>query len=55
LDSRSKDIVEKFYRDGLSEVIYDISGWRLIPSMQLAHLCWLKNHEPETLKIQKPS
>jgi xylulokinase len=53
LDSRSKDIVEKFYRDGLSEVIYDISGWRLIPSMQLAHLCWLKDHEPETLKNTK--
>jgi xylulokinase len=50
LDSRSKDIVEKFYKDNLSDKIYDVSGWRLIPSMQLAHLCWLKRHEPEILK-----
>jgi xylulokinase len=53
LDTRSKDIVDKFYQENLADRIYDVTGWRLMPSMQFAHLYWLNKNEPEVLKNTK--
>ena len=53
LDSRSKEIMKEYYERGLADVIYDISGWRLMTSMQVLHLVWLKANEPETLSKAK--
>jgi len=50
LDTRSQEILEEYYRTGLADRIYDISGWRLITSMQVMHLSWLLRNEPETIK-----
>lgn len=50
LDSRSQDILGEYYEKGFADVIYEKTGWRLIPSMQIMHLSWLKRNEPETLK-----
>lgn len=50
LDTRSKDILDEYYREGLADEIYDVSGWRLITSMQLMHLSWLRRNEPEVLE-----
>jgi len=50
LDSRSQDILSEYSQRGLVDVLYEITGWRLIPSMQLLHLIWLKRNESETLK-----
>ncbi|HDD56673.1 MAG TPA: hypothetical protein ENG18_01470, partial [Nitrososphaeria archaeon] len=47
LDTRSQEILEEYYRTGLADRIYDISGWRLITSMQVMHLSWLLRNEPE--------
>jgi len=53
LDTRSQDIFEEYYRTGLADRIYDVSGWRLITSMQVMHLSWLLRTEPETIKRTK--
>ncbi|MEM4290322.1 MAG: xylulokinase [Nitrososphaerota archaeon] len=53
LDGRTKDIIKDYYERGLADIIYDITGWRLITSMQLMHLVWLKMNEPETLRKAK--
>ena len=53
LDTRTKNIMEKYYENNLVETIYDVSGWRLLTSMQIMHLKWLMQNEPETLKRAK--
>ena len=53
LDTRSQEILEEYYRTSLADRIYDVSGWRLITSMQVMHLSWLLRNEPETIKKAK--
>jgi xylulokinase len=53
LDSRSQEILNEYYQKGFAGTIYERTGWRLIPSMQVMHLSWLKRNEPETLKKSK--
>ncbi|MEM2613022.1 MAG: FGGY family carbohydrate kinase [Nitrososphaerota archaeon] len=50
LDSRSQNILSEYSETELVDTLYEITGWRLIPSMQLMHLIWLKRNEPEILK-----
>jgi len=54
LDTRKQDIMDEWYKGwkekGLAAEIYDVSGWRLIFSMQIMHLAWLARNEPEVLK-----
>ena len=50
LDSRSKEIMNQYYNKGLAYRIYDISGWRLITSMQVLHLRWLLENEKDVLQ-----
>jgi len=50
LDSRSKNILREYYDRNLADRIYDITGWRLITSMQLMHLLWLKENESKVLE-----
>ncbi len=50
LDSRSKEIMNQFYERGVADTIYDVSGWRLITSMQVLHLKWLLENEKEVLE-----
>ncbi len=49
LDSRSKELMNNFYRQGIADTIYDISGWRLITSMQVLHLKWLLENERDVI------
>ncbi|MEM4246294.1 MAG: FGGY family carbohydrate kinase, partial [Candidatus Bathyarchaeia archaeon] len=50
LDSRTGDMLTRFQKDGTADRIFQISGWKLITSMQLLHLSWLRENEPPTLK-----
>lgn len=50
IDTRTGDLIHRFRRDGIEDEIFKISGWKLITSMQLLHLRWLKENEPETLE-----
>ncbi|WP_455365072.1 xylulokinase [[Eubacterium] cellulosolvens] len=50
LDSRTGEMLHRFQKDGTAEKVFRISGWKLITSMQLLHLSWLRENEPETLK-----
>jgi xylulokinase len=50
IDTRTGDLINRFRRDGIEDEIFKISGWKLITSMQLLHLRWLKENEPETLR-----
>jgi len=53
LDSRSREILKRYSESGLADRIYDVSGWKLITSMQVMHLSWLRENEPETLRKAK--
>jgi len=54
LDTRKRDIMDEWYKgwkeSGLAAEIYEVSGWRLIFSMQIMHLAWLARNEPEVLR-----
>ncbi|MBS7645282.1 MAG: FGGY family carbohydrate kinase [Candidatus Bathyarchaeia archaeon] len=50
IDTRTGNLIERFRSEGLEDEIFKISGWKLITSMQLLHLIWLKENEPETLR-----
>jgi sugar (pentulose or hexulose) kinase len=54
LDSRKDDIMSEWYEGwkdhGVASEIYDVSGWRLIFSMQILHMAWLVRNEPETIR-----
>jgi len=49
LDTRTSKLIDKFNIEGTADMIFKVSGWRLIPSMQLLHLAWLKENEPENI------
>ncbi|MEM2122953.1 MAG: FGGY family carbohydrate kinase, partial [Candidatus Bathyarchaeia archaeon] len=49
IDTRTGELINRFRRDGVEDEVFKISGWKLITSMQLLHLRWLKENEPETL------
>lgn len=52
-DIRTQDILMEFCEKNLDKIIYKISGWRLITSLQLLHLIWLKRFKPaETSKAK---
>jgi sugar (pentulose or hexulose) kinase len=54
LDSRKNEIERKWYEgwkdEGVASEIYNVSGWRLHFSMQILHMMWLVQNEPETVK-----
>jgi len=53
LDARTGSILHKFQKNGVADRIFEISGWKLITSMQLLHLRWLRENEPEVLDETK--
>jgi len=52
-DGRAADIVGEWQQSGVLDDIFRISGNAIFPGYTLAVLCWLKKHEPETLKRAK--
>lgn len=54
LDNRKEDLLKEWYEGwkdrGIASEIYEISGWRLINSMQILHMVWLMKNEPEAVK-----
>jgi sugar (pentulose or hexulose) kinase len=54
LDTRKQDIMDEWYKGwkekGIAAEIYEVSGWRLIFSMQVLHMAWLARNEPEVLE-----
>jgi xylulokinase len=49
MDSRAKDEGLRLLRDLGRDFIYHTTGYGVVGSLPLSQLCWLKNHEPETL------
>lgn len=50
LDGRAAEYVKRFHDSGLSSRVFDITGTVISTCNQAAQLCWLQDHEPETLK-----
>ena len=50
LDRRDAGEMEKVFGKPDEEAVYRACGWPYIPSFPLAHLAWLKVHQPELLK-----
>ncbi|MBQ3181394.1 MAG: hypothetical protein IJB50_01345 [Clostridia bacterium] len=49
-DARTTTETEEILGKELTEKVFDVVGWGCLDIMPLAILCWLKVHEPETLK-----
>lgn len=47
LDTRARELVEEWRRDGLEELVWRTSGWHLNPGFPLPVIAWLRRYRPQ--------